>query len=612
MLRTLLPSTSYWWRLIPSLLLPIAVMPNAAWGEPSTIALTGYDLAAARGDWQTLAAGCESPWLAYYDLSGQGQLRNPDGQRQALASVNSKAANKSSGLELLSLEPGVAVVWRDKFPEKQLLLRRADLPEAEVLSLAGDSQPLPRIASHRQGHLLQMVWLGEKPLAEAATPYHLYHRTLNLSDGSLSDLELVMPGIYPMTAMDSDGNLMVASWSENGENSRIVARYRSAATQAFGPPALVAEVTTISSLYHAFTNNGRWFLFWVRMDGVSAQELRLEGAYSDDAGNSWKSFTVEGLGGIDVSSLDMIKNDEGVILMAVSGRYREAPDTDKHKVFLIRSEDNGTSWSLAPPLQSPVAINRFMAKNPKLTFGANRGEVLVAWQDWREIRSRLYASFSTDYGKTWAIDNLPLPHAPLVNQLLDDAGHDLWLDPCGTFHLVSEQAENDLLKRVSLVEQKFTTQDLRDWAGAPRLAPGSVAPQAKDGTAPDTASTLEAGVRERVTAFWTAMIANDYPKAYEFYDPFYRASIKSLEFQLRMGKVKYEKFEIGKIQIDGTVANVEVKVTAMVPEFRVPSTGEMVSRPAKEITLNDKWLWVDDGWYREFFLSSIEGRWTKY
>lgn len=599
--------------LILTLLAPIAAIPYTAMGSTSpSFTLTEADLASSKSDWQVLAAGCGSPWLAYYDNSGQGQLRDPEGQRQPLLNVNSKASTKSSGLEMVSLNNGVAILWRDKFPEKQLHLKRSDRPEAEAINLAGDSQPLPRLTALRHGDQLETVWLGEKPQVEGQAPYYIYHRSLNLADGTLSPLEKVMPGLYPMTAMDNAGNLLVASWFDNGENSRIVARYRPTTSQNFGPPVVVTEAFNVTSLNHAFTNRGRWFLLWLRTEGGSAEGMRLEGASSDDAGTTWQTFALEGLAGIDVSSLDMVKNDKGVILIAVSGRYRQQPDTDKHKVFLIRSEDNGSTWSMAPALQSPEAWNQFNAKYPKVTFGAQPGEVLVVWQDWREIRSRLYANFSTDNGKTWAISNLPLPHKSKVNLMLNDSGHDLWLDDCGTFHLVSEQADTDKLNPISLIEQRFTTQDLWDWSKTPQLAPGVIQPQPEAISSPEAASTTIDAVRQRVTEFWTAMIANEFPKTYEFYDPFYRSYVDSRQYELHLGKVKYDNFEIGEIQVEGPVANVEVKVTASVPDFRVPSTGEIVGRPARQITLKDKWLWVDDGWYREFYLSSVEGRWTKY
>lgn len=599
-------------RLIPALMSPLAILPLGLWGAPAALPLTEKDLLAGKSDWQVVAAECDAPWLAYYDAQGQAQVRNPEGKVLTLAQDHGKTPSKSSGLRMVGLEDGIAVLWRDKYPEKQLYLKRSDQWDADAIAIAGDSQVLPNYEVLRQGSQLHIIWLGELPLPGASTPYHIYYRSLDLAAGTLSPLERIMPGIYPMSAMDVKGNLLVASWNENEENPRIIARYRDSATQTFGPPVVVAEGVRITSLYQVFNNQGRWFVFWVKMNGKSAEDLRLEGAYSDDAGTTWQRFAVDGLGGIEVSTLDMAMNDQGVILMAVNGRYRKDPDDDKRKVYLIRSEDNGSTWSLAPALQSPDALNQFNARFPKVSLGANKGEVLVVWQDWREIRSRLYANFSTDYGKSWALYNLPLPRKPMINQRLDGVGHDLWIDKCGTFHLVSEQADTDLMTPISLIEQRFTTEDLGELTKIPVTVPGKIEAGPEGGSSPQVASTLEDAVRQRASEFWEAMIRKDYPKSYEYYDPFYRAAISSRDYELNLGRIDYEKFEIGEIHITGPVAKVKVNVYASVPNFRVQSTGEVVGQPLRKITLEDKWLWVDDGWYREFYLSALEKRWTKY
>jgi hypothetical protein len=573
--------------------------------------LTESSLSSLSGTWDYRVGSDGGLWVSYYDEKQQLRLRSPDATQGVMAREG--VTENQTGLAMASLESGMALLWREKFPTKELFLKRTDKPEATAIGLAGDSEVLTRFEAIRHQNELSVLWYGEKQLEDSDTPYHLYYRAINLSDNLVSPLERVMPGYYPMLALDPQGNAMVASWMSKEKPARMATRFRGVETKAFGPSVTIAEVPNMSPVYKIFENKGRWFVMWLGMYDKNVGEFILEGAYSDDAGTTWQRFAMEELRGVDLGSLDIVTNDEGHILVAVSGRYRKTPDTDKHKIYILRSEDNGSTWSLAPTPRPGIEIEGINALNPMVAFGAGKGQVLVVWEDWREIRGRLYASLSQDYGKTWTLTNLPLPHAPAKNLTLRASGHDLWMDRSGRFRLIAGQAQDDGLKKFDLLELSFAPEDLVNLSKEVTPVPSTGESTGQDqNPAESNKPTLEEALRQRANIFWQAMVANDYPTAYVIYDPFFRANVNIDGFMKNMGRVKYHKFEVGEINIKGNIAKVEIKASVSIPKFRVPSTGELIERPEREMSIKDTWLWVDDGWYREFSSEQMNGGWTQY
>jgi hypothetical protein len=122
----------------------------------------------------------------------------------------------------------------------------------------------------------------------------------------------------------------------------------------------------------------------------------------------------------------------------------------------------------------------------------------------------------------------------------------------------------------------------------------------EDPGSPEKAALL----RNRVNEFWSAFVKGDFEKVYTLYDPFYRVRTDKYIFFGQMGKVKYYEFEITDIKLEGNVADVKLKVVYEVPalkvkvqEFNVPkSTGEF----------EERWLYIYDNWYKEYYVHSLE------
>ncbi len=570
--------------------------------------LTSLSLSDAQTGWDFRRDGQGQIWLAYYDKRGNLQLRKPTGNFELMA--QEEGSNKQTGLALVAEEAGVSVLWREKLPSKGLYLYRITESGKSNIELAEDSEVLTRFEALRYGNKIAALWYGEKQQPDSESLYHLYFRSIDTSTNALSPIERLMPGFYPMMAMDQQGNILVASWDHSSKPGKMMASFRASDSNNFGPVVTIAPVPNMAPLYQIFENKGRWFVVWLGMYGENSMDFLLEGAYSDDSGSSWKQFAFEDLRGIDVSSLDLVTDEQGHILLALSGRYRVEPDNDKHKLFLVRSEDNGSNWSVSSSVQNPSLRSKFNAKKPKVVWGHEKGEVILVWEDWREIRSRLYASYSNDFGKSWSIKNLALPHHPNLNQGLRSVGHDIWTDSKDQIHVISPQANSDRLDEYDLTKISFSVDDLK---GLERAAlPGA---KVESDSAPDQeqqAKAREEALRARSSAFWAAMIEGDHQKTYEFYDPFYKASTNSLLYQVRMGRIKYSQFDIGEIKIEGNVGTTEAEVMASVPPFKAPKTGEIIEKPEKAVPVKDRWLWIDGEWYREFYSQVDERRYTQY
>ena len=559
--------------------------------------------------WDAQMDGEGKLWLAYYDTLRLLRLRMPDGAERLI--VPEGRGQAPSGLAMAALDQGAALLWRDKVPEKGLYVARADQPQRPAVELAGTSQPLVRFESAVAGGRLHALWYGEAPVEGSSDRYNLYYRSMDLADTetpseALSPTERVLPGIYPVWATDPSGAVMVFSWLANETPQRIAARFRPAGADAFGETLSVAEVPGITPIFRAFRSGNRWFAVWLSQYGPTRTEFLLEGAYTDDEGKTWTAFAFDDLRGFDMASLDVIADDAGHILIAATARQRVEDVLGKHDIKLIRSLDRGTTWSAAESLRPAALAGEFQARYPSLAFGAKPGEVLLVWEDWREIRGRVYAAFSTDYGATWALNNVPLPHTPETNLTLTSRRNGLYRHG-DRFELIAEQATSDKLAFKSLVRLSFTAEDLGELAAAEKSAPAPEAAGADAATDPRS----EAALRERIQAFWKAMLEKDFDTTYAMQDPFFRARHADQTYKSNMGRILYADFKIDEVKVDGARAEVKTRVRASIPPFRA-KTGEIISRPEEEIAIPEVWVWVDDAWYREYYSDGQEARFTPY
>lgn len=556
--------------------------------------------------WEYALDAAGGRWLAYYDRDRLLRLRAPDGEERLL--VPDDRAQAPSGVALsANKEGGAIVLWRDKHPKKALYLFNTehlttDAKSIKPLEVDADNEPLVRFVAHSdEAGLTHLLWYGEKFGQPTGSRYNLYYRNINRSSQELSPVELVTAGIYPVMTTDPQGNLIVFSWQGDVDGRRIVSRFRPAGGEFAEPLVIADDISEITPLFKAFRSGSRWFVIWISQRGFDKRDIHLEGARSDDNGKTWIRFAFEDLRGYDHGSLNVATDDRGHILLALSGRDRSQQDQNKEDVYVIRSIDNGETWSKAvrPRTGDDDLLTSFNARNASIAFGQKPGQVLAVWEDWRDIRSGLYASLSNDYGATWTIADVPLPREPGVNLGLRYEPNAVYASGDG-FRVIAERYTDDTLKGKQLVELALDESSLKSLAESARAERERLA------------KTGEADLRKRVEGYWKAMQADDYNTTYTYLDPFFKAATPLNIYLSNMGKIKYSEAKIDAITIKGPIAEVVTTIRAHVPEFKAPMTGEVIKQPERVVPVKNRWLWIDGEWVSEFRIESQDIVFTRY
>ncbi|MBM4140025.1 MAG: hypothetical protein FJ242_00795 [Nitrospira sp.] len=112
-------------------------------------------------------------------------------------------------------------------------------------------------------------------------------------------------------------------------------------------------------------------------------------------------------------------------------------------------------------------------------------------------------------------------------------------------------------------------------------------------------------LRERVNDFWSAFVKEDYEKIYYLYDPFFRTRTPNKHaFMGTLGKIKYHKFEVKDIKVEGNVAKLKVSVVYSIPKTRFKIAE--FSQPETPAEFEETWLYIYDNWYKEYYMHAAE------
>lgn len=111
-------------------------------------------------------------------------------------------------------------------------------------------------------------------------------------------------------------------------------------------------------------------------------------------------------------------------------------------------------------------------------------------------------------------------------------------------------------------------------------------------------------LRERAKAFWSAFVKEDYEKIYYLYDPFFQAKTNKFAFIGTLGRIKYHRFEIKDIKVEGNVAKVKVSTVYSVPKTTFKK--QEFSQQEKSTEFEETWLYIYDNWYKEYYMQVLE------
>ncbi|AHE99914.1 hypothetical protein THITH_03670 [Thioalkalivibrio paradoxus ARh 1] len=399
----------------------------------------------------------------------------------------------------------------------------------------------------------------------------------------------MFPGFFPRWILGSGNDVGVFTWLRNDDRIEIMMRRLEGDMEEFTPHQVVASPQRMTPIFRTFSSGDRWFVVWVAQYGSRGTEFLLEGAWSDDRGDSWQAFSVESLRGLDVSHLDIATHDGTHIALALSGSYRFQDPGAREDVYLVLSANNGETWD-EPQRLRPGDRRAFHARNPGVTFGPGNDEILVVWEDWATIRPSIMGAHSTDAGRTWVSLQLNTPSSDRNERLAPQSG--VLFPSASGYSWISERFDDTLTGKV-LVQHEVRHADL------PALTP-----------AEDPEDTAESSLRKRVKTYWEAMRQHDFETTHEHLDPFFRARWPQPLYRQRMGLIHYHHVEITAIDQNGPLADVHIRFTASVPEreFR----GHRLSQPEREMETTERWLRIDGNWYREMREESTGIRYTQY
>lgn len=285
----------------------------------------------------------------------------------------------------------------------------------------------------------------------------------------------------------------------------------------------------------------------------------------------WDSFSVKGTEGMDIARLDSYSWDDGRLLIVYSG---EEKGNFKQRIFSAITEDYGKNWQVTRLDNKEFDNTRSWL--PRIAVAGNNAAVV--WEDSRNIRSGIRLKLSADRGNTWMkkdiliSDDRKISFRPRINFSKKD------------FYISWLQFIDDEKMKGELVLTKI------GWNEA-------VHASLKKEKIPSL-NRKEVLLKQRVNAYWNAMIRKDIKTVYQIHDPFYRARIPFEYFSSHRGPMVYHNYSIEGIRIEGNIASVKIKVKYEVPKFIIQ--GKESSIPPKEVVAEDTYLFLDGKWFRKF------------
>lgn len=499
-----------------------------------------------------------------------------------------------SGLDLTPATDGTTwIAYHNKAPERGIFLINSHAPSVQY-KVSGDTSPLARIALHpdNQGGAY-ILWYGESAATDSsATGYWLWFNHIH-ENGQTTIPERVLPGIYPLWLHDTDGKIAIFGWyNDSVHGHHIGMRLRNTADK-FGPEIIVAKIGYLSLPVGTFTAGNRWFIYWVAQYGKLKDEFLIEGAYSDNQGQTWKTFNLEALKKLDVRNIAVATNTNGNIALAITGRYRKPQlgQTNKFNSYLVTSNDNGTNWN-KPLNLTPEYANYSQAPNAKVAFvGTSKSQLLLLVEDWRTIRSSIRYWMSEDNGATWKVQDRILALDPKFNYQLNYNDESIYSYK-DQVTILGERLGDELAHRTIF----SITTPIQELINAP--LPIDFKPDIEQ-------------LKTRVTLYGKALIEKNYQAAYDLFDPFYRARVDFLGHLQHQGRITYTTAEFKDATVQGNLATVQLHIVASVPPFKGAS-GEIMQAPSRDMTIPVHWLWIDGKWYMEFYSEARELRYTRY
>lgn len=540
----------------------------------------------------------DAPWLAYYQGNSSLYLRSPQGDVKVLVDGASGAA--PSGLALALNKDGTpATMWRDKIPSKGLFLKQGEKMPLELGVEGFDTEPLVRFdikydnKDVEEG--LHALWYGERKDPQTGNKYNIYYRHID-KNGAPSSTELVLPGYYPQWIISTDNDVAVFSWDSSQTPPKILMRMRTTGTEKFDDKQVIASTSnSITPIFRTFSSGKRWFVLWVDQQGKNHDEFLVRGLWSQDKGKNWAAFDFPTIKGFDIADIKLAHDPiSGNAVMAISGTWNIKDPAAMNTFYVAHSTDNGAHWGEPKVIRDADANATSKAEAAQVILGDKPGSLWIVWEDWRDVRGRLYFSYSEDYGVTWLHSNLQLAGQPDGNNIIAYNNENVYRNEQGIY-IIASNVSNDAGTEKRILSINLNQEALQKSID---ISSHHKKPQEK-------------ALKARVAEYWKAMSDENFDLSFKYFDPFTRAAFPVDIYKQRLGRIKYkENIVIDQIKINGNFADVSLRVTAFVPEFEL--AGKKQKMPEREVPINERWVFVDNNWFREYSEESTHVKFTRY
>lgn len=378
-------------------------------------------------------------WIVYHGAEGRILLKKADSEHELI--VSDATADIAGGLVFDVQGDNIYIVWREKIGGKKNLLFRASYDNGKTLTEpimldVNETEALTRIkiGSNSKGDV-HVLWYGERLVNDER--YHIYCASSNDFGKTFSKPKNLTLGyrrsIYPALLVDESA-AYIFSYSRKDDKIFMIFRKTLDGGNTWTEPMEIKEIGVVTLFIEPIKVKDRIHVLWFNSyAGIPI----VEGAYSDDDGKTWKTYFLEDTRSLDIGVLKVSHDSDGNIYLAFFCSIEEGK---KSNVYLIASNDNGTTWQKMVNLRK-YPFNLTMALNPEI-YASGKGEVVAVWVDYRNIRSNIYMQYSMDGGKTFQNKDIPLEEPGRFNTAFYPFTRNL-LKINDTYYLLAYRFKND-------------------------------------------------------------------------------------------------------------------------------------------------------------------------
>lgn len=451
----------------------------------------------------------------------------------------------------------------------------SSLPEPTEIASSISSNAV-RVASDGKGRSCVLdASLG----ANAAVHVTPWSHESNSPVGERIALDLAgIESVDLFSAVLTEGRLsLFVTSSKDGSSVISALTYRGPSFEREGPPKRVGEADQIIFTEPVPRSEKATIVFKYQRDGSLGLSLASESE------RGWESSEIPNAHGMDVARAVGSAWSDGRVLVVLSG---QGANDLKQRISAAASDDGGKHWDFQRIDTAKGSATR--AWLPDLATAGD--QVAVVWEDSRDIRSTVRMQLSRDRGQRW------LGHDILLSDEKHFALRPRIRSQQGSLYAAWYQFRTDARKKADgmLIREAWSDAFSRAQQSIPR----------------DSAEDKQRALRQSVNAYWNALQEGDLQRAYAHHDPFFRARMPFDAFAARRGQFVYHSHEIRSIEVNGNVARVHSTVNFEIPKLIV--MGREQSVPRRDSPIEDLWLYVDGGWYRQYVDPLSGGSAVKY